>query len=237
MSTDRKKYLHRPRAGILLFRYRHRTITTLPIDESSEAFATAYDAALAKVLAGEHGKAPGKTGLPKAMYKPKPDRAPVVVVEGRKVYRPPMVGWVIDRWLKSDYFYPADRATERSYRESTQKGYRYALAVMRDAPLIAGVDLPFGETNLTKLGPRAVRLYIETIRQRYGAATASTHRKLLKLLWKFARTLHQIDIDDKPNPVPDTDDPYKVREQPDANGVMQAGHLPWPLDVQERFKA
>ena len=42
--------------------------------------------------------------------------------------------------------------------------------------------------------------------------------------------------DKKPNPVSDIDNPYVVRQRPDENGVPQPGHLPWPLDVQERFK-
>jgi integrase len=232
----RTKYLNRAKPGIVLFRYRGQNIARLPSDESSAEFAAAYDALLAEVLAGDHGKKPGKMGRPRAMFKPKLDK-PVAVIDGRKVYRPPMLGWVIDAWLASDYFYPAARATERTYHEGTQRAYRYALAVMRDAPVIEGLDRPFGESNFTKMGPRAVRLYIEAVRRKYGGSTASTHRKLLKLLWKFARTLHQINIDDKPNPVPDVDDPYVVRERPDENGVLQRGHLPWPLDVQERFKA
>jgi integrase len=204
---------------MLSFRYRGRTIAQLPLDQTSAEFAATYDAVLAEVLAGDHGKKPGKIGRPRAMFKPKVDKAPVVVVDGRKVYWPPMTGWVVDQWLASDYF--------RAYRQGTQRAYKYALAVMRDAPIIAGIERPFGETNFTKLGPRAVRLYVEAVRRKYGAATASTHRKLLKLLWKFARTLARIDIDDRPNPVPDVDDPYKV----------QRPHQPWPLDVQERFKA
>lgn len=227
--TDRSKYLHRPQPGTLLFRYRHQTIGRLPIDEGSAEFAAAYDALLAEALAGKHGAKPGKAGRPLGMLKPKPVRVPVPVVDGRKLYRPPMMGWVIDRWLASDWFYPAARAVpNRTYRGSTQRGYRYALAIMRDAPVVEGLDAPFGEIAITKLSPRVVRHYIEAVRRKYGASTAGAHRKLLKLLWKFARnTLPQVNIDNLANPVPDVDDPYRVVRP----------HQPWPLDIQEQFKA
>ena len=52
----------------------------------------AFDAALADVMAGEYGKAPGKIGRPKGMFKSKVDKAPVAVANGRKLYRPPMIG-------------------------------------------------------------------------------------------------------------------------------------------------
>jgi hypothetical protein len=58
-ATPRTKYLHRPKPGIVLFRYRRKTIARLPTDESSAEFVEAYDALIAAAAAGDYDEPPG----------------------------------------------------------------------------------------------------------------------------------------------------------------------------------
>jgi hypothetical protein len=63
--SERTKYVHP--SG---FRYAGKIIGRLPNRKSPE-FAAVYDRLLAEVLAGRHGKSPGKVGRPSGMLKPR----------------------------------------------------------------------------------------------------------------------------------------------------------------------
>jgi integrase len=226
-GTLKRKYLHRPKDGIINFRVGGKTIARLPDDEHSAEFDHAYNRLMADLNAGKLAKLgvakPGKVGHPRT---PTAASRPLVteVVDGVKRYRAPAIGYFVEKWLASDAFAPTykENVSERPLRESTQEGFRYSLNVMRDMGMM--------DKSLHELTPRVAEMYLQTIkRERKSGSAAKMHKNLLSNIWKFARTQPEFDPGERTNPMHDKDitTPYK-RIRPD-------GHEEWPEDVQDRF--
>lgn len=212
---ERTKYLHRPN-GRILFRVGGKTIERLPDDETSVEFADAYDRLIAELRAGKFGKR-GAVGRPAGSVKKIMRIGPE-----RSGWKPPQIGWVIERFLASDHFAPPDKLkpTERPFAPGTQYAYRLGLDILRKA---------LGTALLTDITPRNANLYIQKVKREHNASRASLQKKLLSMLWSFAKNFPEIDVGDRTNPVGNREvkEPYEVRQE----------HEPWPLMLRERFKA
>jgi integrase len=218
--TDRSRYLHRPKPGIINFRVNGKTVARLPSDETSAEFARAYDKLLADLVQGKFGKVRGRGRPPEA--RTRPPRAPVA---GR--FRPPQIGWFLDEWLASDFFAPVTKlhATERRYADGTQRNYRSAADLLRTFPLEDGavmVAMP-----LDKLTPRLGRIFIQKIKTARGGSAAAEMKSVLSLLWKFALKTEHFDEGDMANPMRggEIEPPYQVKQE----------HRDWPKAVIEAF--
>lgn len=213
--TARTKYLQRPKGGQIYFRYNGKVIERLPDDESSEEFAAAYDRLVASIgkpaVVGRPVKKAGAIARPRHQGSLNTSR-----------YRPPQIGWVIEQYLASDYFSPPDKPKpkERPFAPGTQHAYRYGLNFMLTS---------LGDAKLTDLNPRTANLYIQKVKRDHNASRACVQKKLISLLWQFAKNFPEIDFGDRSNPVTNREikNPYQVKQE----------HEPWPLDLRERFKA
>jgi integrase len=223
--VTKRKYIQRLKTGHLYFRANGKTIERLPDDESSIEFARAYDRLIGELGVGKHGGKPRPGGRPSTMIRPRPDTAKLIErIDGREVYRPPAIGWVIEQWLCSDFFARPDTPDliEKPYAADTQYNYRKGLDLMREEGMAA--------VKLTDLNPRNATLYIDRIKKKHRSAScASLQKALLSNLWRFAKTLPEIDLGAAKNPMRDGDvpQPYSVRQE----------HKDWPADVQQRYLA
>jgi hypothetical protein len=114
--TEKRKHLYR-KPGYVYFRDpRTSKLTPLPLDETSDEFATQYDALLAALNAT-----------------PAPPRDPGKRVkrdcgDGNLRFIPPTVGWFVEKFLASEYFNPASK---QAYAEGTRYNYRKAADLLR----------------------------------------------------------------------------------------------------------
>lgn len=210
--SDRTKYVHRPKPGVVYFR--NGTISVrLPADNTSPEFARAYDELLARVK-------PAIRGRPSHMLKP-PVAALVSGSGEAVVYHPPAIGWAVKQWRASDWWAPpgSTKCTARSLRAGTQHNYALGLNLMRKEGMLA--------VSLNDLNPRNANLYLQKIKREHGGATALLQKNLLSHLWEFSKGFGEFDAGVRTNPLREVTKLYTVKQE----------HKPWPEDVIDRFLA
>jgi hypothetical protein len=112
-TTEKRKYLYRQTKGDRVYVYfrhpRTKQLTALPDDETSQAFADAYDPLLAAVAAK-----PDKTPrTPDQLGRWKNPRD--YTIDPKIVFRPGSIGWFIDRYKQSAKWRALSDGTRYNY--------------------------------------------------------------------------------------------------------------------------
>lgn len=169
-TTEKRKYLYRqPRDGGGTYVYfrdpRSKQLTTLPEDETSQAFDDAYKPLLAAVVAAKSEDAP-RTPDQLGRWKNPRD----YTIDPKIVFRPASIGWLIDRYKQS--------AKYLALSEGTRYNYGFALDLLKKE---------FGTALLHDVTPEHVDVYSARIARQKGGATADQQTNLISNLWEFAK--------------------------------------------------
>jgi integrase len=189
--TERNKYLQRYPDGTVNFRFKRRTLGTLPGKEGSAEFNDEYDRLLASV---SNVKA-RKVGRPAAMAQPKSSKI--------------TIGTFVERYRASDFFANPLKPNlkEEPLAEGTQYNYRLGLDLMHAQDMTA--------RSFADLTPQRASLYIKKVKREHGGAAAGLQKTLLSNLWKFARGFEDFDGGDRLNPMNngEIETPYTVKQE------------------------
>jgi integrase len=204
----KRKYLYRkpdPRNPTLVRVYfRHpktAQLTPLPGDETSSEFSEQYGELFAAL-----------TATPKA-------RDPNVRVtrnrdDGNVFYRPPTLGWFIEKYLASDFF---DSASKKAYADGTRYNYRKHLDLLK-ARLGGGI--------LVDLDQEAVEVYSAEVAREHGDSADDDQIAMISNVWEHAKGFKEFKRGGRINPT------TRIKRHYVHDGE---GHLVWPEDVIERF--
>ncbi|HWZ38153.1 MAG TPA: tyrosine-type recombinase/integrase [Bradyrhizobium sp.] len=167
-TTEKRKYLYRQTKGDRVYVYfrhpRTKQLTALPDDETSQAFANAYDPLLAAASAkpDETPRTPDQLGR----WKNPRD----YTIDPKIVFRPGSIGWFIDRYKQSAKFL--------GFAAGTRSNYGFALDLLKKE---------FGTAFLHDVTPEHVDVYSARIARQKGGATADQQINLISNLWEFAK--------------------------------------------------
>jgi integrase len=204
----KRKYLYRkpdpkkPELVRIYFRHpKTAQLTPLPTDEASSEFATQYDTLFAALTATV------KVRDPNVRVKRNRD-------DGNVVYRPPSLGWFIEKYLASDFFKPESR---QAYAEGTRYNYRKHLDLLK-ARLGGGI--------LVDLDQEAVEVYSAEVAREHGPSAGDDQIATISNLWEFAKGFREFKRNGRINPT------TRITRHYQHDGE---GHLVWPEDVIEKF--
>jgi integrase len=169
-TTTKRKYLYRQsKEGGRIYVYfrdpRTKQLTALPDDETSQAFADAYDPLLAAVTT-KPDDAPPRAPDQLGRWKNPRD----YTIDPKIVFRPASIGWLIDRYKQSE--------TWRGFADGTRSNYGFALDLLKKE---------FGTALLHDVTPEHVDVYSARIARQKGGAVADQQTNLLSNLWEFAK--------------------------------------------------
>jgi integrase len=204
----KRKYLYRKpdpkRPELVRIYFRHpktAQLTPLPIDEASSEFATQYDTLFAALTATV------KMRDPNVRVKRNRD-------DGNVVYRPPSLGWFVEKYLASNRFNPESK---EAYAEGTRYNYRKHLDLLR-ARLGGGI--------FVDLDQEAVEVYSAEVAREHGPSAGDDQIAMISNLWEFAKGFREFKRHGKINPT------TRITRHYQHDGE---GHLVWPEDVIEAF--
>jgi integrase len=201
MDTPKRKHLYR-KPGYVYFRHpRTAKLTPLPLDEASAEFASQYTALM---MAVEHQLPPRD---PAKRRKRRRD-------DGTIRFKPPTLGWFIEKYLASEYFNPGSR---KAFADGTRYNYRKHLDLLK---------LRLGSGDLVDLDQEAVEVYTAQIAREHGPSAGDDQIAMISNVWEHAKGFAEFKRKGRLNPT------IRIKRHYQHDGE---GHLAWPDDVIEAF--